>query len=99
MRIKLCENGVRFSALIQARSAKNELNGIHNDALKIRLTAPSVDGVANKSCIRFFAKWLAVSPSEVSIFQELSSKNKTIEVTGITEKEFRHILKNKNLVP
>ena len=88
MQIKPCENGVRFSVLIQPRSAKNEVKGIHNDALKIRLTAPPVEGVANKSCMRFFAKWLAVSPSEVSIFQGLSSKNKTIEVTGITEKNF-----------
>ena len=99
MRIKPCENGVRFSVLIQPRSAKNEVTGTHNDALKIRLTALPVEGVANKSCMRFFAKWLGVSPSEVSIIQGLSSKNKTIEVTGLTEKEFRQILKNKNLIP
>ena len=99
MRIKPCENGVCFSVLIQPQAAKNEVKGIHNDALKIRLTAPPVEGVANKLCMRFFAKWLSVSPSEVNIIQGLSSKNKNIEVTGLTEKEFRQILKNKNLVP
>ena len=99
MRIKPCKNGVRFSVLIQPQSSKNEVTGIHNDALKIRLIAPPVEGVANKSCMRFFAKWLGVSPSEVSIIQGLSSKNKTIEVTGLKEKQFCQILKNRNLVP
>jgi uncharacterized protein len=98
MRIKPCENGIRFAAIIQPRSSKNEVTGIYNDALKIRLTSPPVDGEANKSCMRFFAKWLGVSPSKVDIVQGLSSKNKTIEVADLTEKQFHEILKIKNLL-
>jgi uncharacterized protein len=86
MQIKPCDNGIRFSAIIQPRSSKNEVIGIYNDALKIRLTSPPVDGEANKSCMRFFAKWLGISPSKVSIVQGFSSKNKTIEVIDLTEK-------------
>ena len=97
MRINPCENGIRFSAIIQPRSSKNEVTGIYNDALKIRLTSPPVDGEANKACMRFFAKWLGTSPSKVSIVQGLSSKNKTIEVADLTEKQFHEILKIKNL--
>lgn len=99
MRIKPCENGIRFSVLIQPRSSKNEIIGIYNEALKVRLTSPPVEGAANKACMRFFAKWLGVSHSEVNIIHGLSSKNKTIEVTGLTEEQFREILKNKNLYP
>jgi len=99
MLIKPCENGVRFSVLIQPQSSKNEVTGIRNDVLKIRLTAAPVEGAANKLFMRFFAKWLGVSPSKVNIIQGLSSKNKTIAVTNLTEKQFRQILKNKNLVP
>ena len=86
MQIKPCDNGIRFSAIIQPRSSKNEVTGVYNDALKIRLTSPPVDGEANKSCMRFFAKWLGISPSKVSIVQGFSSKNKTIEVIDLTEK-------------
>jgi uncharacterized protein YggU (UPF0235/DUF167 family) len=57
-----------------------------------------VDGEANKACMRFFAKWLGISPSKVSIIQGLSSKNKIIEVTDLTEKQFHEILKTKNLL-
>ncbi len=99
MLIKPCENGIRFSVVIQPQSSKNKVTGIHNDVLKIRLTAPPVEGIANKSFNRFFAKWLGVSSSKVNIIQGLSSKNKTIEVTNLTEKQFRQILKDKNLIP
>lgn len=99
MQIKPCENGIRFPAIIQPRSSKNEVTGIYNEALKIRLTSPPVDGAANKACMRFISKWLGVSPSEVNIVQGLNSKNKTIEVIGFTENQFHKILKTKNLYP
>ena len=98
MLIKPCDNGIRFSAIIQPRSSKNEVTGVYKDALKIRLTSPPVDGEANKACMIFFAKWLGISPSKISIVQGLSSKNKTIEVEDITEKQFHEILKTKNLL-
>ncbi|MFL2948632.1 MAG: DUF167 domain-containing protein [Nitrospinales bacterium] len=56
MLIKPGGNGVHFSVIIQPQSSKNEVTGIHNDVLKIRLTAPPVEGLANKSFMRFFAK-------------------------------------------
>ena len=98
MRIKPCDNGIRFSAIIQPRSSKNEVTGVYNDALKIRLTSPPVDGEANNNCMLFFAKWLGISPSKVSIIQGFSSKNKIIELADLTEKQFHEILKNKNLL-
>ena len=97
MRIKPCKNGIRFSAIIQPRSSKNEVTGVYKDALKIRLTSPPVDGKANKACLQFFAKWLGISPSEIRIVQGLSSKSKTIEVADLTKKQFQEILKIKNL--
>ena len=97
MQIKPCDNGIRFSAIIQPRSSKNEVIGIYNDALKIRLTSPPVDGKANKACLQFFAKWLGISPSKISIVQGLSRK-KTIAVADLTEKKFHEILKIKNLL-
>ena len=97
MWINSCKKGIRLSAIIQPRSSKNEVTGIYNNALKIRLTSPPVDGAANKACIRFFSKLLGVGPSEISIVQGFSSRNKTIEVIGLTEKKFREIIKTKIL--
>lgn len=97
MWINPCKNGIRLSAIIQPRSSNNKVTGIYNNALKIHLTSPPVDGAANKTCIRFFSKMLGISPSEISIVQGFNSRNKTIEVIGLTEKQFREILKTKIL--
>ena len=97
MWINPCKNGIRLSAIIQPRSSNNKVTGVYNNALKIHLTSPPVDGAANKACIRFFSKMLGISPSEISIIQGFNSRNKTIEVIGLTEKQFREILKTKIL--
>ena len=86
--INACENGIRFSAVIQPRSSQSEISGIYNHSLKIRLTSPPVDGAANKTCIKCMAKWLGMSPSQVRIVSGLSSKNKTIEIDAIDESVF-----------
>ncbi len=92
IKINPCDNGIRFSAIIQPRSSKNEISGIYNNSLKIRLISPPVDGAANKTCIKFLAKWLGLSPSRVRIVSGLSSKNKTIEINGMDESVFRDTL-------
>ena len=94
MRINTCQDGIRFSAIIQPRSSKNEVTGIYKDAIKIRLTSSPVDGAANKSCLRFFSKWLAVAPSEISITRGHNRKNKIIKVVGLSEKQFLKNFKN-----
>ena len=53
------------------------------------MTSPPIDGAANKTCVKFLAKWLGVSPSRVRIVTGLSSKNKIIEINGIDESIFR----------
>ena len=88
-KVNTCENGIQFSAVIQPRSSQNEISGIYNNSLKIRLTSPPVDGAANKTCVKFLAKWLRVSPSRVRIVTGLSSKNKIIEINGVDESAFR----------
>ena len=80
LRLQETEQGITFWALIQPRSAKNMIAGIHDDALKIKLTAPPVEGAANKMCIAFLAKCLGVPKSAVEIRSGLSSRKKRILV-------------------
>ena len=41
---------------IQPQSSKNELVGLYNGKLKIKITAPPVDGKANECLIKFLSK-------------------------------------------
>ena len=98
MRINTCQDGIRFSAIIQPRSTKNEVTGVYKDTIKIRLTSPPVDAASNRSCLCFFSKWLEVAPGEISTTREHSSKNKIIKFVGLSEKQSLEILKIKNLL-
>ena len=88
LEIKPFSQGVRFRALIQPRASKNQIAGIHNGALKIRLTSAPVDGAANKTCIKFLAKELSISASRLSLVSGLNSRNKIIQVDDILPEEF-----------
>jgi hypothetical protein len=82
------KNGIRFSAVIQPRASKNELIGWRGECLKIRLTSPPVEGEANRMCVKFLAKLLDVSPSQIVIVRGETSRNKTIEVKNLDETAF-----------
>jgi uncharacterized protein len=88
LKITQHKEGIQFFAAIQPRASKNEISGVMNGALKIRLTSPPVEGAANKACIKFLAKQLGISASRVDIVGGLTSKNKIIHVEGMDESAF-----------
>ena len=73
-------HGIKFKVFIQPRSSKNMIVGLHDDAIKIKLTAPPVGGAANKMCIKFLAKYLKVPPSSLEIISGQSSRKKLIYI-------------------
>ena len=70
--------GIVFKVFVQSRSSKNMIVGRHGDSLKLKVTAPPVDGAANKMCIKFLAKRLSVSPSSLEIISGHTSRTKKI---------------------
>lgn len=74
------EHGLRFKVLVQPRSRKNEIVGLHGGALKIKITAPPVEGAANSMCIGFLAKCLKISKSSIGIVSGHTSRTKLIQV-------------------
>ena len=84
--------GVIFKILVQPRSSKNTLAGLHDDALKIKLTAAPVNNAANWMCIKFLAKALGVPKSSLEIVSGHTSRNKQVllrsDRVGISEKEY-----------
>ena len=95
--IKPCKEGIRFSAAIQPRASRNQILGIHNHSLKIKLTSPPVDGAANQTCIKFLAKAFGISPSRISIVQGETSRKKTIQFEAMDQQTFMNTLQS--LIP
>ena len=71
-------DGVTFQVFVQPRSSKNAVVGRHGDALKVKLTAPPVEGAANKMCIQYLAKVLGLPKSGVEIVSGHTGRNKRI---------------------
>ena len=77
-------DGVRFSVRVQPRASANQVVGTYGAALKVRLTAPPVDGAANDVLLAFLAGKLGVSKRAVRIVSGESSRSKIVEVDGVT---------------
>ena len=65
-----------FKVFVQPKSSKNMITGTYGDAIKIKLTAPPVDGAANKMCIKFLAKWLKIPKTSLEIISGDTSRTK-----------------------
>ena len=70
--------GIVFKVFLQPRASKDMIVGLHGDRLKIKVTAPPVDGQANKRCIQFLAKCLSVPRSTLQIISGHNSRNKRV---------------------
>jgi len=88
----LSENSVNIKVHIQPRSSKEQIIGLHNGRLKIKISAPPVDGKANQNLIEFIAKALGVSKSKIEIVKGRTSKLKTLKISGIDQKSFSWLL-------
>jgi len=86
-----------LSVRVQPRASRNEVAGLEGDTLKIRLTAPPVDGEANEACLAFLAKLLDLSPSRLAIIQGARSRTKIIRITGLTKNEVHARLSHKGV--
>lgn len=76
--LKQHTRGIILSVYIQPRASKNSVAGIHDDALKIKITAPPIDGAANKMCLNFLSKWLGLPKSTMEIISGQKSRRKEI---------------------
>jgi len=79
-------DGITLTVFVQPRSSKNMIAGLHNNALKIKLTAPPVDGAANKMCIKYLAKWLKIPKSSIEIVSGHKNRTKLLLLRYKNEK-------------
>jgi len=86
------DQGVVLKVQVQPRASRNEVVGPHGDGLKIRITAAPVAGAANKHLLKFLAKKLRVSRSQIRITSGATSRAKSIAIEGITAEEVRQRL-------
>jgi uncharacterized protein (TIGR00251 family) len=75
---------ITFAVRVIPRAKLGCLAGEHDGALRVRVTAPPVDGAANEELVRTLARALSVPPRAVQIIAGHSSKLKRVRVSGIS---------------
>lgn len=87
--------GAAIAVRVTPRTAKNEIHDILDDGtIKIRLTAPPVEGKANKELIKFLSSVLDVPPSTIEILAGQSGHDKLLSIMGLSSQEVQKKILN-----
>ncbi len=70
---------------LRPRGHADQLIGLEAGVLQARVSAPPVDGKANKALCRLIAKRAGVAPSRVSIVRGEKSRDKLVRVEGVEQ--------------
>lgn len=73
---------LEISVYVQPKASRNQVVGLHDRSLKIKVNAPPVDGEANEAVIEFLADILRVPKSSLHLLRGQTSRQKTIEYKG-----------------
>ncbi len=79
--------GARIEIRVQPRASRNTISGVRAGILRIRVTAPPVDGQANAAAIALLAQALNVPKSAIRLVKGASSREKTLAVESMSQEE------------
>ena len=82
----------RIRVRLPPRSARNEITGWRDGLLRVRVTAPPVDGKANAALEQLVANTLGVRKSAVSVVSGARGREKSIAIEGYSEAEVHDLL-------
>ena len=76
---------VRFAVRLTPRSSVNRVDGVVGGVLRLRVTAPAVEGAANTALVALLADELSIGRREVRIVAGATSRQKLVVVDGVAE--------------
>lgn len=83
------EGFILLRVRVQPKASRNALTVEPDGRIRVALTAPPVEGAANKALVRFVADRLGVSKSSVSISAGERSRDKTVKIVGVAAMDVR----------
>jgi uncharacterized protein (TIGR00251 family) len=78
--VEFCENpqGVRLRIFLQPKASRDQIVGLHDNELKIAVTAPPVEGQANAHLLKYLAKLFKVPKSSIELEKGELQRHKQI---------------------
>ena len=77
---------------MQPRASRDEVAGLQGEAVKVRVTAPPVEGEANEAVVRLLSRSLEVPRSSVTIARGQGGRRKRVRIEGLEAAEVRRRL-------
>ena len=84
-------NTAVFFVRVTPRASQNTIGGEYQGALRVRLTAPPADNLANEALCRLLAERLNVPVSAVKIVSGFTSRTKRVAVTGVAPEQIQSL--------
>ncbi|MDG2959376.1 DUF167 family protein YggU [Bisgaard Taxon 10/6] len=76
--IEQTEQGIRLRILLQPKASKDAIIGLHDEELKIAITAPPVDGAANAYLMKYLGKAFKVPKSAIQLEKGELNRHKQV---------------------
>jgi len=83
--IRTTPAGVRLQLRVIPRASKTMMNGVRDGRLLLRVTAPPVDGAANAAVVAALAQILDIPRNAVRVVEGETSRNKSVEIAGVSD--------------
>lgn len=80
-------DGALLDVRVQPRASRSEILGLRDGALRVRLTAPPVDGAANAALIEVLSKRLGLRKADLEIVSGAHGRQKRVLARGLTVEE------------
>ena len=96
MMVDLRQRGeaVTFRVRVVPRASRNKIAAIQDGVVRIRLTAPPVEGAANEALVSFLSGVLRVPKRDVEIISGQTAREKAVSVSGLSPAEIEARLRS-----
>ena len=76
-----------FDVRVLPGASRDEVAGVEDGVLKVRLRARPVEGQANEALLRFLAERLGVRQRQVTLLRGQTARRKAVAVAGVTREQ------------
>jgi uncharacterized protein (TIGR00251 family) len=83
----------KISVHAYPNAARNEIKGLTDGVLSVKISAPPVKGKANKELLAFLSQRLALSKDRIDIIKGHTTRNKIIAIDGMSQETVLKLLK------